>query len=561
MERAVLTALIFLAAAAPAPAQPTPLRFRQAGDGAAVEVLSAADAATLGDPLFGLVLKDRANLTKLADVEIAIQPNAEKRRLFVVSERVVRAAKQGSRRSVLAFDGTNGGEPLKGNVMLAASFGPAGFTDAAEIEAWGWDNHRGRYNYYKLDAAGAPPGQMVWKFRGSSEKADLLTPAERKGTCLACHVTGGPVMKELAFPWNNWHGKVGPSFRATYLDPADPAADKWPAAGTLRFKRLAGADELETSFLVPSFKRFNQSRLNAALKRDDDTGNRAVARGRMTVLEGRRLLRPLFETVEVNLMSSGKTSGFHPFGPAADFVPAAEIPVPDNFFLNTELILGGLKLKSSAEFRSFAKLTQQENRDLIEATQLRLNGVAGDTHFGWLVPAPGFLDNDMAARLLRLGAVSPHFLAAVLAIDLEAPTFSARRAELLRLVPDRFEFAPLDPVTDPTEVARDPAADLLTKTVVDAIDRAEPAPGSAADEFRTLLKSDDAVRELDRRVNEYAKRVKTELTAADPARRKAELKRLYHVLIDRRRAFRAHPVLGNLDETQGLLLFPLPAGG
>ena len=52
---------------------------------------------------------------------------------------------------VLAFDGKNGVEELKGNVMLSLSFGLTGPEDVSDIEAWGWDNHRGRYNYYKLD--------------------------------------------------------------------------------------------------------------------------------------------------------------------------------------------------------------------------------------------------------------------------------------------------------------------------------------------------------------------------------------------------------------------------
>ncbi len=205
----------------------------------------------------------------LADVLDAIQPNAANRHLFVVSERIVQKAKMGFRRAVLAFDGANGGETLKGNVMLSLSFGPNGFPEDSEIEAWGWDDQRGRYNYYKLDSAGSSTGAMIWKFRGSSEKADLQTPAERAGTCLRCHVVGAPIMKELFFPWNNWHAGVGGSFVADYLERNAANPDKWPAANTPPFQRLSTADKLETDFLIPTFKRFNRSRLNAALKHDD----------------------------------------------------------------------------------------------------------------------------------------------------------------------------------------------------------------------------------------------------------------------------------------------------
>ncbi len=562
----IATLALLVAGATPALGQSFPLRFKQTRDGAQVQVLTAAESATLGDPLFNLLLKEKANTVKLANIEAALQPTAADRRLFIVSERIVSSAKVGSQRAVLAFDGSNGGETLKGNVMLSASFGPNGFAELGAIEAWGWDNHRGRYNYYKLDAIGSANGALTWKFRGSSDNADLLTPAERTGTCLACHVTGAPVMKELRFPWNNWHAGVGGSFKADYLVPNSPNPNKWPAADTARFKQLKGADELETDFLIPAFKRFNQSRLNTALKRDDDTGNRAVtADGRLTVLEGRRLLRPLFETVEINLISSRDSSGVHPFGQPTDFVPELDIRLPDNFFLNTNLIaggngIGGLKRTTARGFQNFAKLTQQENKELIDKFQLRLRGVVGDTNFGWFVPEPGFVDNDLADKLLQQGVVTPHFVAAVLAVDLESPVFSTRRRELLDFVPERFEFTPVPAGTDPTELPRDAEKDLLTKVVVAALEQASPAVGSAADDFRTLLKATDAVQELDQRVKNYVTRVRAELNPAMPNRRKAELERLYKVLMERRRALRSHAVLKNLDETNGQLLFPLPVG-
>src|SRR5688500_17012113 len=291
--RAIVVAGLFvLLAPGFAYAQSSTLQFKQTRNESQPQLLTAAEIANLGDPFFNLLVKDRADKVALADVLDAIQPNAANRHLFVVSERNVQKAKMGFRREVLAFNGANGGETLKGNVMLSLSFGPNGFPEDSEIEAWGWDDQRGRYNYYKLDSAGSPTGGMTWKFRGSSEKADLQTPAERAGTCLQCHVVGAPIMKELFFPWNNWHAGVGGSFLADYLDRNSSNPDKWPAANTRPFQRLSTADKLERDFLIPTFKRFNQSRLNAALKRESaDAAPSVSSEGRMTVLEGRRLLR------------------------------------------------------------------------------------------------------------------------------------------------------------------------------------------------------------------------------------------------------------------------------
>lgn len=546
---------------------PNALQLKQLRNGDEPQVMTPTEIAALGDPFFKLLLKDKADRVTLADVQDAIQPNAANRHLFVVSERIVQAAKTGFRRAVLAFDGANAGEMLKGNVMLSVSFSPNGFPQDTEIEAWGWDDKRGRYNYYKLDAAGSPRGSMVWKFRGSSDKADLLSPSERGETCLRCHVAGAPIMKELFFPWNNWHAGVGGSFVADYLDPASPRPDKWPAANTSPFMRLSTADKLETDFLIPSFKRFNRSRLNAVLRQNASGSPSISPGGTMTVLEGTRLLRPLFQTIEINLISSRNTSGLHPFGSAADFIPELDIQIPGSFFLNVQLLagggtggLGGLKLIDANRFSTF-KLSEQENKDLVDKFKLLLNGVRGDTHFAWFVPEPGFVENDLIDQALQLGVVTPHFVAAVLAVDLEKPVFSNARAELLKFVPDEFKFIPVPKSTDPLTVQRDPAKDFLTEEVISRIDQDDPDPGTNADEFRKLLASPDAVAELEKRVKAYVERIQA---ALDPENngsngRKAELERLYGLLVERRRLMETHPVLQNLDETNGRLLFPLPA--
>jgi hypothetical protein len=337
MRLTVAIAVFVGVAFAVAHAQSTQLVSKQLRDGEALVDISPAELAALGDPLFNLVLKDKANLIKLTDVEATIQPTAANRKLFVVAERIVSSAQNSGRRSVIAFTGTNGGATLDGNVMLSVSFGPAGIEEVTDIEAWGWDNKAQRYNYYKLDAVDqnvntVPGGPHFWKFRASSLGAEQLSVAQRQGTCLACHVSGAPIMKELFFPWNNWHAGVGGSFKADYLDPNSFATDAWPAAQTLEFKRLAPADKLEDDFMKQTLKRFSVARVNAALKAGPVT-----TAGTKTVLKGRQLLRPFFETTDVNLYSSRNTSGVHPFGKPSDFLATQIINLPaDQFFLNTD---------------------------------------------------------------------------------------------------------------------------------------------------------------------------------------------------------------------------------
>jgi hypothetical protein len=572
--RSILAAAVVLFAAfstSVSHAQLSQLRFQQDRDGGGVSPIAAEELDKLGDPLFNLVLNGKADLVTLAEIISAIQGTAARHQLFVVDEQIVSSARTLSRRSVIAFSGSNGGEVLDGNVMLSVSFTPAGFAVSDNIEAWGWDNRRQRYNYYKLDDAGSTDGKRIWKFRTASVDADLKSAAERRGTCLGCHVSGAPVMKELFFPWNNWHAGVGSSFKADYLVPGPAAPSKWPAASTPEFARLTGANILEDDFLKAALKRFSVSRLNTALKRDPATGNPEIgAGGKMTAMAGGRLLRPLFETTDVNLYSSVDRSGFHPIGGPANFVPGRSIGFPvDQFFLNTDLIagagegeLGGLGLVSARGFATAGlSLTQQENKDLITKFLVRLNGVSGDAEFAWLVPGPSFVDNALIDQCLRQGVVTPHFLAAALAVDLENPVFSTRRAALLPFIPDQFDFSPVAAGANPVGLPRDAANDLLTLAVLAKINAAAPAVAvdSPAGEFRALLNSPDAVKELDKRIVDYLARVKTKLDTApaNAAIRKAELERLFKLALDRRNLMEKHPVLGALDETQGQLLLPL----
>ena len=73
-----------------------------------------------------------------------------------------------------------------------------------------------------------------------------------------------------------------------------------------------------------------------------------------------------------------------------------------------------------------------------------------------------------------------------------------------------------------------------------------------------LLTSADAVGELEKGIKAYVTRVQAALGSSNAEQRKAELERLYALLVERRRQMEAHPVLQNLDETGGRPLFPLP---
>ena len=525
------------------------LQLKQLRNNAPAELLSSAELKALDDPLFKIVLAGHADKTGLKEVEELLQPDPTKRRLFVVDENIADPG-PGSRRAVIAFKGVNPStrEVLDSNVFLSVFFDSSGFPDHPAIEALSWDSRRGRYNFYKMDQSGTPDMRFSWKFRGSSVDADFINPIERPGTCLQCHVNGGPVMKEFEFPWNNWRSS---KFAASYL------TTDWPVKNSALLRTLAGAEEFQLEFIRGAIEQFNTRRINAMLMRREDDGNVQVdAQGRAKVLDGKRLLRHLFVTTETNFVSSDQLSGMHPLAPHEPGKPPGDVLIPNSFFLNANLIAGGgltgyqgLEISEARDFSNVATINPDEYKRLIDEFKPKLAGRLGDANFAWFVPEPSQMDNSMVDRLMRRDILTPRFVAAALAIDLEHPVFSAARESLLRFIPDEFEFAPQ------TTPAAESNADLLANLVIQNVRASNPAPGSVEHEFLSLLEDPDPVMRLRERVHAYLQRTKTLLQA--PTTRQAELDRLFGRAIESRRAVKQHPVLNALDET-GDRLLPLP---
>jgi hypothetical protein len=542
-------------------AQPPQLLLKQERDGAPATNLTGAELAALGDPFFELVLNRANHPVRLSDLENLIQPNQSERQTFVVDENIANPERGQQRRAVLAYTGTSpANHVLTTNVMLSVAFDSDQFPeDLRFIEAWGWDNRRSRYNYYKLDRTGTPDQRLTWKFRGSSIDADLFTAADRQGTCLQCHLNGAPVLKELPFPWNNWHSLAS---QVTYLTTAAAANSRWPVASDPRLgSRLKGAETLETDGIMPSITQFNIRRLNSLLKRSDADGNVEVTNGKATVLEGRRLLRPLFETTEINFASARQKSGLHPIPKPNIQGPTSDVTPPPSFFLNANLISGGttadfvgLQLPKAQQINQVVRIRPAEYRELVADSQLEIAGRPGDADFAWFVPEPSHFDNDVVDRLIRRGIVTPEFVAAVLTVDLENPLFSERRASLLSLVPDLFTFEPLPP-TQTATIGRHP--DDLTKVVIAALEAKQPSPGSAEADFLTLLRLPNPVAELSERIDSYKERLLKALQTAGT--RRAELRRLFDKLIAARLGVLADERFAVLDET-GDRLLPIPNG-
>ena len=500
--------------------------------------MKSGELKKLQDPFFQLVLKSGLLPETLADVERRLQPDADKRKLFAVSEEIAAPSPELEPRAVITFEGTSQGIFLKPNVMLSVFFNRDRLPSQESIEVLAWDDKNGRFNFYKLERSGNEP-KATWKFRGSSEGADIVAPKARAGTCLVCHMNGAPIQKELTVPWNNWHS---PRFPVPYLDRA--IAGGWPIVQKDdRFLRLTSAETLESDFITPSINQFNLRRIAALVRRLSATQSE--------VTDARRLLRPLFQTTEFNIASALQLSGVHPIGPAS--TANEPIQIPHSFFLNSNLIAGdpvhritGLGI-TEARFNNVEPVQPAEYNRLVQQNSLEIGGKAGDSFFAWFVPEPSHVDVNMIDRLIGRGMVTRQFVAAVLAVDLETPVFSAKRASLTSFVPTKYRFQ--------SATGSGPSAhpDELTRATIKNLEAKQPAAGSAEKELLDNLKSADPLEVLRPKVVAYRSHIVKQLAGSD---RDDELRRLFDIMVERRQKVMSDPLLQQLRESK--FLFGLP---
>lgn len=532
----------------PWPARAADLLFQER-DGASVQVLTESQISELNDPFFKLVLKDNLDATDLEAVEDLIQPAISRRQTFVVDEHIASSKLHQTRRSVLVYGGSNKGETIiPGHVMLSVVFSSDSFPASPSIEAMGWDQGRRRFNYYKLDSTGG--SGLSWKFRGSSLGADQLSTSERHGTCMACHINGGPVMKELLLPWNNWQSNRDGH---EYLIPGKP--NSWPVSTTPFLNgRLRGAETLEL-IILDRVNDFNRARIELGISELQSSPSKQVK-------NAKQLLSPLFKTSEYNLISSGAKSGLDPFQDNNKSGPSGDIRIPTSFFLNQRIISGGgvtgyqgLGILGSSEFETASQMSFDEYMRVVNDSKLTIGDNEGDARFAWLVPEASHIDNSMINLLIQEGVVTPQFAAAALAVDLEHSVFSKQRESLLEFIPERFNYEPLRPEEEPLKVNRHP--DGLTQLVIANLESVSPSPNSAAKIFLDRLRASDPIGLLQKDVDTAVRRFSDNMDKDDPATRALEIQALMDRANEIRRTALTDPVLSRLDESEGLLL-PLP---
>jgi hypothetical protein len=298
------------------------------------------------------------------------------------------------------------------------------------IELISWDPPKGVFNFYELIGDGQ---KGEWFYRGNS--LDVLAdikllhrqpnPATPQfGThlrCSGCHSAGGPVMKELATPHNDWSRTARPlAFGDLQLDPALSKiflgmvdADKLAAAV------MSGSSKLQTS------EKFQEAGQAASLQEQ---------------------LRPLFCPVELNLESD--------LVPSDD--PQAPVIVPSAFFVDPRLARTSPQISRADYNAALTKLKSQfpgkKHRDADHA---------------WLTPVKASSDIQTIDGLVSRKIIDQKFVYDVLAVDLTNPAFSKARCGLLRLLPTDRQGDWLAAFVANLKASSEPAAQELLQNMTD----------------------------------------------------------------------------------------------
>lgn len=271
--------------------------------------------------------------------------------------------------------------------------------NALMIEAFAWDHKKQAYNFYELRGDGQ---QGVWYYRGDSIDImdDNLNLHRQKDAehpifgnrlrCSACHSAGGPIMKELEAPNNDWWEPT------RKLDLGENIPDVTLAD---IMETLVPAQKLTTSVLH-GIRQLEQSPLKTS---------------RILTHSLQESLRPIFCPVEINLASDQEPNDAN----------NAEINIPSGFLINPLLAQSTISIK-----RADYEKALEETGSYFPETSLR------DADHAWLTPVKAESDIQAINDMINFKIIDEKFAYDVLSIDASNPTTSNNRCGLLKYIPN-----------------------------------------------------------------------------------------------------------------------------
>jgi hypothetical protein len=330
-------------------------------------------------------------------------------------------------------------------------------------------------------------------------------------------------MKELQFPWVNWHSQ------AATIDGAVAPSD--PLRKEALWQNLSSAEDFEKLVARPGIEQWTDARIAGC-----------TSSGRLTRLP--ELFRQIVDTSTVNLRTSPTAM--------SNVTAGKSVPLPLSFFFNSDELVNelgfnsGLTTVPSVDASTYLQVLKQFDVALSDDT-MRFEG---DTHFVFLYPEVAFEDNLIVNKLRDLGILSDKLTASLLMVDFCNPVFSNRRSALLAYVPADASIG----------ASSDFAAQFVA--AVQAAPNSAVA-GSPEREFLANWAIPDATWKA-----EFSQRIKTFMAAILPKlSNQADFARIFELAESRRREFKERPLaefkltlpVTNIPDDAPLLEFT-PAG-
>jgi len=270
--------------------------------------------------------------------------------------------------------------------LLFSTFGVTSTqkTLSGNVEVIAFDRTKKLFNYYEVT------GGQINHFGDSTQ----FFTGEGESRCDGCHPSGKLIMKELAAPWVHWEGD-------TTTPGADALVDKHDDLGTK-------TDGIELEGIV-------------------DEGNAAIlaehTKALLATNDLKKVLRPLFCTVQINIESATSSSGSKPG------------EVPGSALVDSRLGFGSVSV-SDASYDAQLKTAKQV---IVGNNGAQLKNKSGkgvvDTHFAFSFPVVSREDQSYIDKLVELKVIDEGFKQDVLAIDMTRPLFSDARCRLLDQAP------------------------------------------------------------------------------------------------------------------------------
>lgn len=420
--------------------------------------LDRAELESFGDAFSQRILLDgTAPMTMRAMLDrMSTLPAAQAlpvREMFLVAE--------GARKSLI-------NPAFPPNARLVYTWGKGGFGNSdAEImvstvpvldsptalmQVMAWSEADTSFHFFEREG-----GRWIWM--GHSPHA--LDPRSRGRGPFMGHRNGGPVMKELLFPWVHWSSTTDTLPLETL---ANTDLGKHPAMPTV----VSNAQTLE-DIVKSGLARWTNARVAADL-----TAN-AI---RNPLSYGRQIVT----TSSINLFSTNTVLARDEDEP---------LRLPAEFFFDRfalKMVAAQLGLDQAVlDAQSFFGARDAYKQAAAELGLHVLGSpggprVEGDTHFAFVVPARAHEDQVVLKAVLNAGWMSPRLALAMLMVDFSNPTFSPKRAALAQLFPEAPVAldgdVPLDaPVLD---TARNGAA-ASHPAVIEMLDNYDADPQASLD--------------------------------------------------------------------------------